>query len=74
MGQNSSDRVVVAEGNQVFTGDQIRDMSKQTLAYTLGEEMANKKMASLPKVNVADFAISEDMVKFIHNILINVSP
>ena len=69
MSNNSIDRVVLEK--KKFTQAQIQDMEKQTLAYTMGEERAKKKMAALPQVDVPDFDKAETMVKYLHNILRN---
>jgi hypothetical protein len=57
-----------------FTNAQISDMEKQTLAYTMGEEMAKKQLASLPQVLVPEFTAAEELVKFAHTMLRDGTP
>jgi hypothetical protein len=58
-------------GKKQYTNAQIDDLRKQTLAYTMAEEQAKLQSASLPQMNVPEFATAEDLVKFMHNILRN---
>ena len=72
MSNNSLDMVVVEK--KKFTESRIADMEKQTLAYTMGEEIAKKQLAALPQITVPEFTSAEELVKFIHNILRNGTP
>lgn len=69
---NSPDDIVTEK--KKYTQARISDMEKQTLAFTMGEETAKKKLAAMPPVDVPDFVTAEEMVKFIHNILRNGNP
>jgi hypothetical protein len=72
MSNNSLDNVVIEK--KKFTESRIADMEKQTLAYTMGEEMARKKLAAMPRVDIPEFTSAQEMVKFIHAILRNGTP
>lgn len=58
-------------GVQKYTQDQLRDLEKQTLAFTMNEQQAKQQAGALPQVAVPDFNTAEDMVKFLHNLLRN---
>lgn len=72
MSNNSLDQVVTEK--KKYTEARISDMEKQTLAFTMGEENAKKKLAAMPQVDVPDFTSAEEMVKFLHNMLRNGNP
>ncbi|MFM9910284.1 MAG: hypothetical protein ACKVOW_13095 [Chitinophagaceae bacterium] len=61
-------------GVQKFTAEQINDLRKQTLQYTVAEAIAQKNAASLPSISVPVFIDANKMVAYVHNILRNGSP
>jgi hypothetical protein len=61
-------------GVQKYTYEQIRDLEKQTLAFTMAEQQSKEQLAALPKVNLPVFTDPEEMAKYIHNILRNGTP
>jgi len=68
--QEASDSKI--SGVQKYTAEQVRDLEKQTLAFTLSEQKAKKDADALAKsVTVPAFTNPEEMVRFIHNILRN---
>lgn len=58
-------------GVQKYTQEQVNDLQKQTLAFTMGEQMAQQQANAMPQVNVPEFTNAEEMVKYLHNILRN---
>ncbi|MEP7163236.1 MAG: hypothetical protein ABI741_01005 [Ferruginibacter sp.] len=67
--QEAVDSKVVDMKN--YTVEQLRDLEKQTLAFTMAEQKASQNMATLPQVTVPEFKTAEEMVKFLHDILRN---
>ncbi len=61
-------------GRQTYSAEQVRDLEKQTLAFTINEQGAQQKINSLPQVQVPAFTSPREMVDFLHNILRNGTP
>lgn len=62
-------------GMKNYTPQQLDDLQKQTLAYTMAEQKAQQDAASLSgTVSVPSFTSAEEMVKFMHNIMRNGTP
>jgi len=71
--QDASDSKVT--GVKKYTVEQVKDLEKQTLAFTMSEQKAKQDAANLAKtITVPPFANAEEMVRFIHNILRNGTP
>lgn len=62
-------------GVQKYTVEQIKDMEKTTLAFTLAEQIANANSMQLAGViTVPDFNNADEMLRFLHDILRNGDP
>lgn len=54
--------------------DEIMRFKKNTLAFTLNEQLANKEAAALPDVVVPDFKSAQQLADYIHQLLLNGNP
>lgn len=62
-------------GMKEYTVAQMEDFKKQTLEFTLSEQIAKQQIADLSRViTVPDFNNADEMLRFLHDILRNGSP
>ena len=73
MSSSGSSQTKVLSTQQLTEG-KIRQLEKQTLSFTLAEDMAKKEAAALPALNVPDFKTAKEMADFFHDILRNGTP
>lgn len=57
-----------------LTPEEIKQLEKNTLAYSLNEQQAQQAAGNLPSVAVPDFKNPQEMADFIHSILLNGNP
>lgn len=71
--EEAADLKVVGMKN--YTPQQMADFDKQTLAFTMAEQMANDQSARLTAtISVPDFTDAQEMLRFVHNVLRNGDP
>ncbi|MBL0177064.1 MAG: hypothetical protein IPP94_17715 [Ignavibacteria bacterium] len=61
-------------GTNTFTAEEIKQFEKRTLAFTSEEQRSKETAAALPAVEVPEFASMQDLVRFLHGILLDGSP
>ncbi len=62
-------------GMQSYTPQQLQDFEKQTLKYTMAEQIAQKDADALSKtITVPEFNRAEQLFQFVHDILRNGDP
>lgn len=71
--QDASDSKI--SGVKKYTAEQVKDLEKQTLAFTMSEQKARQDAELLAKkVTVPVFNSADEMVRFIHGILRHGTP
>ncbi len=56
---------------KAYSYDQIRDMQKRSLQFTMAERQAAAAAKNLPTVDVKEFSSAADLARFVHDVLRN---
>jgi hypothetical protein len=66
-GQGKDDRKLIEKST--LTAEEVKQLEKTTLAFTLNEQRSKERLAGMPEISVPEFSSFPELVAFIHNIL-----